>query len=99
MRLISMIKCSLLILAGVEPGALHGSVTGPGGLPAVGATVLAAQQGNDFVASSFVSITGEYYLNLPPINYVIYVAYPDGTDKTAIVNIERGSLQELNFAY
>jgi hypothetical protein len=42
-----------------------------------------------------VSITGEYDLNLLPSNYVIYVAYPDGTDKTATVNIERGSLQEL----
>jgi hypothetical protein len=34
MCLISMIKRSLLILAGVGPGALHGSVTGPEGLPA-----------------------------------------------------------------
>jgi hypothetical protein len=48
------------IPAGIEPGSLHGHVTGPGGLPAVGATVLAVQQGNAFVASSFVSITGDY---------------------------------------
>jgi hypothetical protein len=87
------------IPAGVELGALHGVVTGPGGLPAVGATVLAAQQGSDFVASSFVSITGDYDVRLPPGNYVVYVAYPDGTDQTATVDIQRGSLQELNFAY
>ncbi len=87
------------IPAGVEPGALHGVVTGPGGLPAVGASVLAVQQGNAFVASSFVSITGEYDIRLPPGNYVIYVAYPDGTDQTATVDIQRGSLQDLNFAY
>jgi hypothetical protein len=87
------------IPAGVEPGVLHGVVTGPGGLPAVGATVLAVQQGNAFVASSFVSITGEYDIRLPPGNYVIYVAYPDGTDETATVDIQRGSLQDLNFAY
>jgi Carboxypeptidase regulatory-like domain len=87
------------IPAGVEPGALHGRVMGPGGLPAVGATVLAAQQGNAFVASSFVSITGDYDIRLPPGNYVIYVAYPDGTEETATVNVQRGSLQELNFAY
>jgi Carboxypeptidase regulatory-like domain len=87
------------IPAGIEPGSLHGHVTGPEGLPAVGATVLAAQQGNAFVASSFVSITGNYDIQLPPGNYVIYVAYPDGTDETETVDIQRGSLQELNFAY
>jgi hypothetical protein len=87
------------IPAGIEPGSLHGRVTGPGGLPAVGATVLAVQQGNAFVASSFVSITGDYDIQLPPGNYVIYVAYPDGTDETGTVDIQRGSLQELNFSY
>jgi hypothetical protein len=87
------------IPAGVEPGSLHGRVTGPGGLPAVGTTVLAVQQGNAFVASAFVSITGDYDIQLPPGNYVIYVAYPDGTDETATANIQRGSLQELNFSY
>ncbi len=87
------------IPAGVEPGAIHGVVTGPAGLPAVGATVLAVQQGSDFVASSFVSITGEYDVRLPPGNYIVYVAYPDGTDQTATVDIQRGSLQELNFVY
>jgi hypothetical protein len=88
-----------LIPAGIEPGTLHGHVTGPGGLPAVGATVLAVQQGNAFVASSFVSLTGDYDIQIPPGNYVIYVAYPDGTDETRTVDIQRGSLQELNFAY
>jgi hypothetical protein len=87
------------IPAGVEQGALHGVVTGPGGLPAVGASVLAVQQGEAFVASSFVSVTGEYDLRLTPGNYVVYVAYPDGTDQTATVDIQRGSPQELNFAY
>jgi len=87
------------IPAGVEQGALHGVVTGPGGLPAVGASVLAVQQGEAFVASSFVSVTGEYDLRLPPGNYVVYVAYPDGTDQTATVDIQRGSPQEINFAY
>ena len=87
------------IPAGIEPGSLHGHVTGLGGLPAVGATVLAVQQGNAFVASSFVSIIGDYDIQLPPGNYVIYVAYPDGTDETGTVDIQRGSLQELNFAY
>jgi hypothetical protein len=88
-----------VIPAGVEPGALYGVVTGPGGLPAVGATVLAVQQGSDFVASSFVSVTGDYDIRIPPGNYVVYVAYPDGTDQTTTVDVQRGSLQALNFAY
>lgn len=87
------------IPAGVEQGALHGRVTGPAGLPAVGATVLAVQQGSDFAANSFVSVTGDYDIRLPPGNYIVYVAYPDGTDQTATVDVQRGSLQELNFAY
>ncbi|MDQ3882892.1 MAG: carboxypeptidase-like regulatory domain-containing protein [Thermoproteota archaeon] len=87
------------IPAGVEPGALHGQVTGPGGLPAIGATVLAAQQGSAFAASSFISITGDYDMRLPPGNYIIYVSYPDGTDQTATVDIQRGSAQELNFSH
>jgi hypothetical protein len=84
---------------GTEPGVLHGYVGGPGGLPAVGATVLAVQQGTDFHTSSFVSVNGQYYIDLPPGNYIVYVAYPDGTDKTATVDIPRGLNLELNFAY
>jgi hypothetical protein len=87
------------IPVGTEPGVLHGYVGGPGGLPAVGATVLATQQGNDFFASAFVSVNGQYFLDLPPGNYIVYVAYPDGTDKVATVDIQRGSNLELNFAY
>lgn len=87
------------IPAGTEPGVLHGYVGGPGGLPAVGATVLAVQQGTDFSASAFVSINGQYFIDLPPGNYIVYVAYPDGTDKTATVDVQRGSNLELNFAY
>lgn len=85
--------------AGTEPGVLHGYVAGPGGLPAVGATVLATQQGDDFFASGFVSINGQYSIDLQPGSYIVYVAYPDGTDKLATVDIQRGSNLELNFAY
>jgi hypothetical protein len=84
---------------GTEPGVLHGYVGGSGGLPAVGATVLAVQQGTDFAASAFVSVNGQYYLDLPPGEFIVYVAYPDGTDEIATVVVERGSNLELNFAY
>lgn len=85
--------------AGTEPGVLHGYVGGPGGLPAVGATVLATQQGDDFFASGFVSINGQYSIDLQPGSYIVYVAYPDGTDKIATVDVQRGANHELNFAY
>lgn len=87
------------IPAGTEPGVLHGYVSGSAGLPAVGATVLAVQQGTEFSASAFVSVNGQYFIDLPPGNYIVYVAFPDGTDKTAPVDVRRGSDLELNFAY
>ena len=87
------------IPAGSEPGVLHGYVSGPGGLPAIGATVLAVQQGADFAASAFVSVNGQYYIDVPPGEYIVYVAFPDGTDQIATVEVQRGSTHELNFAY
>jgi hypothetical protein len=87
------------IPAGTEPGAVHGYVGGPGGLPAVGATVLAVQQGTDFAASAFVSVNGQYSIDLPPGDYIVYVAYPDGTDETATLQVQRGADHELNFSY
>src|SRR5919109_1811110 len=84
---------SQAIPAGTEPGVLHGYVNGLVGLPAVGATVMAVQQGDDFYASSFVSIHGQYYIDLPPGEYIVYVAFPDGTSKVAAseLQIERGA--------
>lgn len=85
--------------AGTEPAVLHGYVGGPEGLPAIGATVLAVQQGTDFAASAFVSVNGQYYIDLPPGEYIVYVAYPDGTDKVVTMEAQRGTSHELNFAY
>ncbi len=88
------------IPAGLELGLLHGYVAGPRGLPAIGASVLAVQQGEAFAASEFVSVHGQYDLNLPPGSYIIVAAYPDGTDKIVYdYDIESGSSYELNFAY
>lgn len=83
-----------------EQGRLHGYVAGPTGLPAVGATVLAVQQGTDFAASAFVSVDGQYNLDLPPGNYIVVAAYPDGTDKVSGgLEVVRGTAQELDFNY
>ena len=87
-------------IVGTEPGLVHGYVAGPSGLPAIGATVLAVQQGTDFSASAFVSVTGQYTLSLPPGEYIVVVAFPDGTDK--VVNgfeVGRGASYELDVSY
>jgi hypothetical protein len=79
---------------------IHGFVAGPAGLPAIGATVLAVQQGTDFTQSAFVSINGQYTLNLPPGEYILVAAFPDGTDKVLNgIEIARGSSVELDIAY
>ena len=86
--------------SGTEPGLVHGYVAGPTGLPGIGATVLAVQQGSDFVASAFVSVNGQYDLTLPPGEYVVVVAFPDGTDR--VVNsfeVARGTSYALDINY
>jgi hypothetical protein len=85
-----------------EPaGALHGYVGGPTGLPAIGASVIAANQESGFTENAIISLNGQYFLgNLPPGEYIVMVAYPDGTNR--IVNeyqVESGSNHELNFSY
>ena len=47
-------------------GALHGGVTGPTGLPAIGATVTAADQSTGQTENVFVSVNGQYFLDLAP---------------------------------
>lgn len=82
-------------------GALHGYVGGPAGLPAIGASVIAANQETGFTDNAIISVNGQYFLgNLPAGQYIVMVAYPDGTNK--VVNefqVESGSNHELNFSY
>lgn len=85
---------------GNEPAILHGFVAGPGGLPAVGAAVVAAEQETGHTVNEFVSVDGNYSFDLPPGNYIVLVAYPDGTNK--IVNdyaVESGASHRLDFSY
>jgi Carboxypeptidase regulatory-like domain len=85
----------------VPVGALHGYVGGPAGLPAVGASVIAANQETGHTENAIISVDGQYFLgNLPSGEYIVMVAYPDGTNK--VVNefqVESGSNHELNFSY
>jgi Carboxypeptidase regulatory-like domain len=86
---------------GMEPGVLHGYVSGSVGLPTIGATVMAVQQGDDFYASAFVSVNGQYYMNLQPGEYIVYVAFPDGSSKVVAseLQIERGAADQLDISY
>jgi hypothetical protein len=82
------------------PAVLRGYVGGPGGLPAVGAAVVAAEQETGHTVNEFVSVDGNYSFELPPGTYIVLVAYPDGTNR--IVNdyvVESGSSHQLDFSY
>lgn len=88
------------VTTGSAPGILHGYVGGPGGLPAVGAAVVAAEQETGHTANEFVSVDGNYSFELPSGSYIVLVAYPDGTNR--IVDdymVESGTSQKLDFSY
>ena len=53
-------------------GAINGYVAGPLGLPAVGSTVIATEQGGTAISkSSFISVDGKYvFSDLPPGDYI-----------------------------
>jgi hypothetical protein len=83
-------------------GAINGNVAGPLGLPAVGATVVATEQGGSAKsANAFISIDGKYvFSNLPPGKYIVMVAFPDGVNKVLNpVSVDPGSVQTINFKY
>ena len=58
-------------------GAINGYVSGPLGLPAVGSTIVAAQQGGSGVTqNAFISIDGKYVFNsLPHGEYIIMTSF------------------------
>ena len=83
-------------------GAINGYVNGPLGLPAIGATVVAAEQGGSYkTVTAFISVDGKYVLSgLEPGTYIITVAYPDGKNKVMNnIKVEPGSVQTINLQY
>ncbi|MDQ3966814.1 MAG: carboxypeptidase-like regulatory domain-containing protein [Thermoproteota archaeon] len=87
-------------IIGNEPGMLHGYVEGLSGLPAIGASVIAENLETGESTSAFVSLTGQYFIDLPPGTYEITVSFPNGA--TQVVDnfeISRGTAHELNFSY
>ena len=82
------------------PGDIHGYVGGPGGLPAIGTTVVAAEQQTGYTVNSIVSIDGKYSFSLPPGKYIVMVAYPDATNKKVTnFQVEQGTAHNLDFKY
>ena len=45
-------------------GAIYGHVSGPAGLPAIGATVVAAEQQTGHTVNSIISLDGNYYFQV-----------------------------------
>jgi hypothetical protein len=81
-------------------GAIYGHVAGPAGLPAIGATVVAAEQQTGHTVNSIISIDGNYYFQVPAGKYNVMVAFPDGSHK-AVSNFEvqSGAAQTVDFKY
>jgi hypothetical protein len=87
-------------IIGNEPGMIHGYVEGLSGLPAIGASVIAENLETGESTSAFVSLTGQYFIDLPPSTYEITVSFPNGaTQVVDIFEITRGTAHELNFSY
>jgi hypothetical protein len=81
-------------------GAIHGYVGGPEGLPAIGAAVVAAEQQTGYTVNSIVSVDGHYSFSLPAGNYIVLVAFPDGTNKkVSNFVVEQGTDNSLDFKY
>ena len=79
---------------------IHGYVGGPGGLPAIGTTVVAAEQQTGYTLNAIVSVDGKYSFSLPPGKYIVMVAYPDATNKKVTnFQVEQGTAHNLDFKY
>jgi hypothetical protein len=73
-----------------DKGRVSGQITGPFGLPAVGASVIAYKQEGlpsstdkspGFTTNSIILVNGQYAFSLPSGLYRITVAYPDGKNQ------------------
>ncbi len=83
-------------------GAINGYVAGPLGLPAVGSTVIATEQGGTAISkSAFISVDGKYvFSDLPPGEYILMVAFPNGENRVLDnVQVEAGAVQTMNIKY
>jgi hypothetical protein len=86
----SFLHSSASSLTSADIGRISGQVTGPFGLPAVGASVIAYKQDGlpssiekspGFTTNSIILVNGQYAFSLPSGLYRITVAYPDGKNQ------------------
>ena len=86
----SSLSSSATSLTSADIGRISGQVTGPFGLPAVGASVIAYKQDGlpssiekspGFTTNSIILVNGQYAFSLPSGLYRITVAYPDGKNQ------------------
>jgi carboxypeptidase family protein len=83
-------------------GAINGHVTDISGLPAVGATIVAKEQGgSEKITMAIIPFDGKYtFQNLGPGKYIIVTAFPDGIQRVMNnINVDYGSIQTINFKY
>ena len=81
-------------------GAIYGYVSGPAGLPSIGATIVAAEQQTGHTVNSIISIDGNYYFEVSAGKYNVMVAFLDGTHKTiSNFEVQSGVAQTLDFTY
>jgi hypothetical protein len=81
-------------------GAIYGHVSGPAGLPAIGATIVAAEQQTGHTVNSVISLDGNYYFQVLTGKYDVIVAFPDGSHKTVNnFEVQSGAAENLDFKY
>lgn len=62
-------------------GATYGHVSWPAGLPAIGETIVAAEQQPGHTVISIMPIDGKYYFEVPAGKYSVITAFPDESHK------------------
>jgi hypothetical protein len=89
-----------LVVACTEPSLLCSHVTGLAGFPAIGSTVVSAEQTTGKGASTSVSFTEQYSLDLAPGTCMITVEFSNGsTQRVQGYETVRGTASELHFSY
>src|SRR6476469_8876677 len=83
-------------------GTINGHVMSPSGLPALGATVVAIEQGgSEKITMAIIPVDGKYvFENLAPGNYVIMAGFPNGENRVLnYLDVDVGSIHTIDFKY
>jgi len=83
-------------------GAINGHVMSSSGLPALGATVVAIEQGgSEKITMAIIPVDGKYvFEDLKPGNYVLMVGFPNGENRILnYLDVDSGSIHTIDFKY